>query len=90
MQRVGADISETRVERGSCRFVAKADESGRPMIMLQFFHGTVSVLNHAVLSFNLLGGLSLEKAKNMADALNENILDASVAVSSQHPLFAAR
>jgi hypothetical protein len=81
-------MSDTRIERGSCRFVAKTDDGGRPIVILQFFHGTVSVLNHAVLSFNLLGGLSLERAKKMADTLNENILDASVSVSSEHPMFA--
>jgi hypothetical protein len=83
-------MSDTRIERGSCRFIAKNDERGHPIITLQFFHGTVSVLNHAVLSFNLLGGLSLEKVQKMADALNENILDATVSVSSEHPLFAAK
>jgi hypothetical protein len=82
-------MSNTRIERGSCRFVAKTDDRGHPIITLQFFHGTVSILNHAVLSFNLLGGLSVEKAKKMADALNENILDASVLVSSEHPMFAS-
>jgi hypothetical protein len=30
----------------------------------------------------------LEKAKKLTDSLNENALDASVAVSSEHPLFA--
>jgi hypothetical protein len=83
-------MSDTRIERGSCRFVAKNDDGGRPIVILQFFHGTDSVLNHVLLSFNLLGGLSLENAKKMADTLNENILDASISVSSEHPMFAAR
>jgi hypothetical protein len=63
-------------------------EGRRPVIILEFFHRTVSILDHAVLSFNLLGGLTLEQAKKLADVLNENVLDASVAVSSEHPLFA--
>ena len=81
-------MSDLRIERGTCRFVAKKDEGGRPTITLQFFRETVSVLNHAALSFNLLGGLTLEQAKKLADALNENVLDASLAVSSEHPMFA--
>ena len=81
-------MPDTRIERGTCRFVANKDEGGRPTITLQFFHGTVSVLNHAALSFNLLGGLTLEQAKKLADSLNENVLDASLAVSSEHPMFA--
>jgi hypothetical protein len=63
-------------------------EGRRPVIILEFFHRTVSILDHAALSFNLLGGLTLENAKKLADALNESVLDASVAVSSEHPLFA--
>jgi hypothetical protein len=81
-------MPDTRVERGTCRFVAKIAEGGRNVIILQFFHRTVSILDHAVLSFNLLGGLTLEQAKKLAEALNEQVLDASVAVSSEHPMFA--
>ena len=81
-------MPDTRVERGTCRFVASKGEGGRPEITLDFFHGTVWILNHAVLTFNLLGGLTLDQAKKLADALNENVLDASVQVSSKHPMFA--
>jgi hypothetical protein len=77
------NMSDTRIERGSCCFIPKNDEGGHLIITLQFFHGTASVLNHAVLSFNLLGELSLEKAKKMAASLNENILDARVSVPSR-------
>jgi hypothetical protein len=83
-------MTDARVERGTCRFIAKNDESGRPIVVLEVFHGTVSVLNHATLSFNLLGGLTIERARKMAESLNENILDASVLVSSEHPMFAPR
>jgi hypothetical protein len=41
-----------------------------------------------VLSFNLLGNLTLEQAKKLAEGLNESVLDASVIVSSEHPMFA--
>jgi hypothetical protein len=80
-------MPDTRIERGTCRFVARKVEGGRPAIILQFFHATVPLLQHATLSFNLLGGLTLEQAKKLADTLNENVLDASVVVSSEHPMF---
>jgi hypothetical protein len=80
-------MPDTRVERGTCRFVAQIAEGGRPVIALQFFHRTGSILDHAMLSFNLLGGLTLEQAKKLAEGLNEQVLDASVAVSSEHPMF---
>ena len=80
-------MTDTRLERATCRFVAKKDEGCRPTIALQFFHGTVSLLNHAALGFNLLGNLTLDQAKKLAETLNENVLDASVEVSSEHPMF---
>jgi hypothetical protein len=83
-------MADERIERGTCRFVARKDGSGRPTIDVQFFHRTVSVLKHARLGFNLLGGLTLEQAQNLADALNENVLDASITVSSEHPMFGER
>lgn len=81
-------MPDTRVERGTCRFVASKAEGGRAAITLQFFHRTVSILDHAALSLNLLGNLTLEQAKKLADGLNESVLDASVVVSSEHPMFA--
>lgn len=80
-------MPDTRVERGTCRFVAEIAEGGRPVIALQFFHRTGSILDHAMLSFNLLGGLTLEQAKKLAEGLNEQVSDASVVVSSEHPMF---
>ncbi|HXP16591.1 MAG TPA: hypothetical protein VN868_05785 [Terriglobales bacterium] len=81
-------MTDTRTERGTCRFMAEKGEDGKPIIRVELFHNTVSVLNHATLAFNLLSGISLERAKKIADSLNENVLDASVKLSSQHPMFA--
>jgi hypothetical protein len=80
-------MPDTRIERGTCRFVARKGEGGRPAITLQFFHGTVSILNYAALRFNLLSALTLEQAKKLADVLNENILDASVRCPANIPCF---
>jgi hypothetical protein len=80
-------MPDPRIERGTCRFVARKDGSGRATINLQFFHRTSSILNYAALSFNLLGSLTLEQAKKLTDALNENVLDTSISVSSEHPMF---
>jgi hypothetical protein len=54
---------------------------------LQFSQEAISLLNHATLSFNLLSGLTLEQAQKMAETLTENVLDASVEMSSEHPMF---
>jgi hypothetical protein len=50
----------------------------------------VPLLNCAELSFNLLSGLSLEQARQIADDLNEKVLDLSVTLSSDHPLFGSK
>jgi hypothetical protein len=80
-------MADARIERGTCRFVARKRDGGRATIALQFSQETVSLINHATLSFNLLSGLTLEQAQKMGETLTENILDASVEVSSQHPMF---
>ena len=81
-------MTDARTERGTCRFVAETGEGGKPVIRVELFHGTVSVLKNAMLSFNLLGGMSLEQARKIAESLNENVLDVSVTLSSDHPMFA--
>jgi hypothetical protein len=45
----------------------------KPIIRVELFHRTMSVLTHATLALNLLGGISLEQAKKLADSLNENV-----------------
>ena len=79
-------MAEARTERGACRFVVEKAEGGKPVIKLQLFHG-VSVLNHAVLGFDLLGGLTVDQGKEIADMLNEKVLNVFVTVSDAHPLF---
>ncbi|HXP42181.1 MAG TPA: hypothetical protein VN833_18150 [Candidatus Acidoferrales bacterium] len=81
-------MPEARTERGTCRFVAPEGQGGKPVIRVELFHGTVSVLTHATLNFNLLGGMSLEEAKRMAETINDSVLDLSVTLSSDHPMFA--
>ena len=83
-------MADVRIERGTCRFVARKRDGGRATITLQFSQEAISLLNHATLSFNLLSGLTLEQAQKMAETLTENVLDASVEISSEHPMFAGR
>jgi hypothetical protein len=80
-------MADVRIERGTCRFVAGKRAGGRATITLQFSQQAVSLLKHATLSFNLLSGLTLEQAQKIAETLTETVLDASVEVSSEHPMF---
>jgi hypothetical protein len=81
-------MTDIRIERGVCRFVATKNVGVRPTITLVFLRGAVPVLNHATLSLNLLGTLTVEQARKIADVMNENVLDVSIAVFSEHPMFA--
>jgi len=83
-------MPDERVERGTCRFVARKNEDGRPIIRVELCHGTVSLLRNASISFNLLDGISLEQAKKITDSLNENVLDIAVSMSMDHPMFAGK
>ena len=80
-------MADIRIERGTCRFVARKREGGRAGITLQFSQKAVSILDHATLSFNLLSGLTLKRAQEIAETLTENVLDASVEMSNEHPMF---
>jgi hypothetical protein len=82
-------MTDSRTKRGTCRFFAEKSEGGKPRIRVQVFHASVPLLNRAELSFNLLSGLSLEQAQKIANDLNENVLDLSVTLSSEHPMFGA-
>jgi hypothetical protein len=68
-------MPDTKTERDSCRFALQF-AGGKPQIIVQTFHGTISLLKgNAVLGFNLLAGITQEQAKKVADALNEHVLD---------------
>jgi hypothetical protein len=73
-------MPDTRIERGGWR------ANNRPSIL----PWNRVITNHATLSFNLLGGITLKQARKLAETLNENVLDASVAVSSEHSMFAGQ
>jgi hypothetical protein len=79
-------MADVRIERGTCRFVAKRN-GGRATITLQFSQEAVSLLTHVTLSFNLLRGVTLEQAQKIAETLTDNVLDASVEMSSEHLMF---
>ena len=81
-------MADMRMERGPCHFMAQKQDGGRPTIAIQFAHGSMSLLNHATLSLTLLSSITLEEAMKLADTLNETVLDASVTVCSEHPMFA--
>ena len=61
-------------ERGGCRFVVTKTDDGKPMIQLELFHDTVSVLRSVKVEFEVLSGTSVEQARILVGAMNEMIL----------------
>jgi hypothetical protein len=61
-------------ERGGCRFVVTKTDEGKPMIELELFHDTVSVLRSLKIGFEVLSGTTAEQARILVGAMNEMIL----------------
>jgi hypothetical protein len=73
-------MPDTKTERGGCRFAVQFAD-GKPQIIVQTFHESISLLTNAVIGFNLLGGITQEQANKVADVLNEHVLDLFVSVT---------
>jgi len=78
-------MTESRTERGTCQFLVQKAADGKPVIVAQLYHPTVTLLNDAVLGFDLLGGTTPEQARKVAEMLNENVLDLFVTLSESRP-----
>jgi hypothetical protein len=55
-------VTQQNTERSHCHSVVKENQ-GKPQIIVEPYHKTVSALNEAELGFDLLGGTTLELAK---------------------------
>jgi hypothetical protein len=64
-----------KIERGGCRFVVTKTDKGTPVIKLELFHDTVSHLRALSVGFEVLGGVTFEQARTLADAMNERIIE---------------
>lgn len=61
-------------ERSRCRFAVGKTDEGKPVIQLQLFHDTVSHLRSLTVGFEVLGGVTPEQARTLADSMNERIV----------------
>jgi hypothetical protein len=61
-------------ERGGCRFVVTKTDDGKPIIQLEMFHNTVSVLRSLNVEFEVLSGTTADQASILVGAMNEMIL----------------
>jgi hypothetical protein len=58
-----------KTEPSNCRFAITETKNGKPLITVERYHQTISVLNDTVLAFDLLGGTTLEQAKKIVSLL---------------------
>jgi hypothetical protein len=61
-------------ERSGSRFVVRTIDEGKPVIQLELFHDTLSLLASVTVGFELLSGLTLDQAKILVEAMNERIV----------------
>jgi hypothetical protein len=64
-----------KTERSNCRFTVQQTSEGKPILVVQLYQETISLLREAVVGFDLLGGMQPEQAQKLAQMLNEHVLD---------------
>jgi hypothetical protein len=79
-------MTQEKTERANCHFVIKQNPDGKPQIIVERYHQTISASNDTVLGFDFLGGTTLEQAKKGVAFLNENVLNVFVAVKQNAPV----
>ncbi len=67
----------TKTERGKYTFTVKETAGGRPWICLEPSGGGVNFPGDGSLGFDLPGGTDIEKAKEIARYLNNNLRELS-------------
>jgi len=76
-------MSQDKTERSNCHFAFRKSTDGKPQIIVEPYHQTISALTGTVLGFDLLGGTTEEQAKKIAAIMNENVLNVFVTLK-QH------
>ena len=74
---------EKKTERSNCHFAVQRATDGKPILVIQLYHDTIPILREALIGFDLLGGMQLEQAKELAEMLNEHVLDFFVTVKDK-------
>jgi hypothetical protein len=68
-------------ERSNCHFAVQRTSDCKPVLVVQLFQDSIPIqdsiptLKGTTLGFDLLGGVSVEQAKKVAEMLNEHVLD---------------
>ena len=74
---------EKNTERSNCHFAVERASDGKPILVVQLYQDAIPILREVLLGFDLLGGTQLEQAKELAEMLNERVLDFFVTVKDK-------
>jgi hypothetical protein len=77
-------MTNQKIERASCRFIAEGSGAGAPTLRLEVFHPVPS-LEGMKIEFELLSGTMLPQAKKLAESINERIIGIGVTATHQTP-----
>jgi hypothetical protein len=77
-------MTNQKIERASCRFIAEATGAAAPTLRLEVFH-PVPALAEVRIEFELLSGTTLPQAKKLAESINERIIGIGVSATRQAP-----
>jgi hypothetical protein len=62
-------------ERSNCHFAVQHTSDGKPVLVVQLYQDSIPLLKGTSMGFDLLGGISGEQARKLAEMLNEHVLD---------------
>ena len=74
-------MTNSIVERGSCRFKAMQGTDGKSVIRMEMFHHTVPSLADMTVEFELLSGTTPDQARKLAESVNDRVIGILVSKS---------
>ena len=79
--------SKARTEHGKVHFTVKEWADGSPWIVVEQEYQSMPALEKALLGFGLPNRTSLDQAQRIADFLNNNLVNVSLTLFDDHPLY---
>jgi hypothetical protein len=67
-------MTNSNIERGSCRFKAMQGADGKSVIRMEMFHQTVPSLTGMTLDLELLSGTTPDQARKLAESVNDRVI----------------
>ena|SRR5436305_1593425 len=86
--RIGELMTKVETKQASARYIFKVKEGiSGPFLVAEPNRDEIPLFKFALLIFNLPQGTSLHKAEKIAEFMNDNLGDMSLALFDAHPVF---